>query len=51
MTSQANDLSAFQRSMLPPVKSPDPPSPRKILEAIRAGIVWVWERDYPPILY
>ena len=32
--------------MLPPVKSPDPPSPRKILEAICAGVVWVWDRDY-----
>ena len=22
------------------------PSPREILQAIRAGVVWVWERDY-----
>jgi len=30
---------------LPLVKSPDPPTPRKILEEIRAGVVWLWERD------
>ena len=45
MTSQVNELSAFQRSALPPVKSPDPPSLREILQAIHAGVVWVWERD------
>ena len=43
MTSRINELSTFQR---PPVKSPDPPSPREILQAIRDVIVWVWERDY-----
>jgi len=45
MTSRINELSTFQRSALPPVKSPDLPSPREILQAIRAGVVWVWERD------
>jgi len=45
MTSRVNELSTFQRSVLPTVKSPDPPSPGEILDAIRAGVVWVWERD------
>ena len=45
MMSRVNELTTFQRSALPPVKSPDPPSPREILEAIRARVVWVWERD------
>ena len=46
ITSRINELLTFQRSALPPVKSPDPPSPCEILEAIRAGVVWVWEQDY-----
>jgi len=35
MTSQLNELLTFQRSALPLVKSPDPPSPREILEVMR----------------
>jgi len=41
MTSQLNEFLTFQRSALPPVESPDPPSLCKILEAIHAGVVWV----------
>ena len=39
MTSQVNELSTFQRSVLLPVKFSDPPSPCEILEAIHAGVV------------
>jgi len=42
MTSWINEFSTFQRSASHLVKSPDPTSPREILKAIRAGVVWVW---------
>jgi len=43
MTSRVNELSTFQRSTLPPVKSQDSASLREILETIRTWVVWVWE--------
>jgi len=34
-------LSTPALQTLPPVKSPDPPCPHEILEAIRAQVVWI----------
>ena len=38
MTSKVNELLTFQRSVLPPIKSPDPPTLCEMLEVIHAGL-------------